>query len=239
MQTQTMMLPEHVYLIRKKIISVNQLVSQSKGWEEDRLRVNLNRFILPIAELLAFSFTQNEILLVMRIHPEKIIRNLPKFVEDQKYFLTAGLLPDYLSGNLGLIHNSTHNCSELDSSWVIRKKISNFLHSFTIFYNRKNKRQDRLFARKTHIEELTTDEEIRQSIVKVEIEPVIQGDKRDPEDCGNSLRETLRGELNRIFIPSLQNLFGNDLRELLEKIASELKDFKLIPSRGSPIITEA
>lgn len=127
------MRPERSYLIRKKIIGINELDTDSDSWQKERFQKNLNRFILPFAELLSFSFTKGEVLMVIRTHPEEIIRKLPKYVEDQRYELKAWDLPKYLAGELGPIHNSKHNCAELDPGWVIRKKVSNFLHSFTIF----------------------------------------------------------------------------------------------------------
>lgn len=157
MSVKLEMRPERTYLIRKKIISVNQLNTEPEGWQNDRFQKNLNRFILPFAKLLSFSFTQAELLIVIHTHPEEIIRKLPKYVDDQKYELTPSDLPKYLAGELGPIHNSKHNCSELDPGWVIRKKLSNFLHSFTIFFNQESGRPDRLFSRNTSIEELDTE----------------------------------------------------------------------------------
>lgn len=228
MSAKQEMRPERIYLIRKKIIGVNELDTKSDSWQKERFQKNLNRFILPFAELLSFSFTNEEVLMVIRTHPEEIIRKLPKYVEDQKYELTASDLPLYLSGELGSIHNSKHNCAELDPCWVIRKKVSNFLHSFTIFFNRKNDRPDRLFRRKTWIEELDTDELVARKVVEVETEPIRQGDEREPEECGNTLKETLQGEMKRVSIPRLRALFGSDLSMLRARVLSEVKILKEI-----------
>lgn len=222
MDAQAIMRPERIYLLRKKIIGANQLNTDADGWEKERFQENLNRFILPFAELLSFSFTKEEVLMVIRIHPEEIIRKLPKYVEDQKYQLLASDLPKYLSGELGPIHNSKHNCENLDPCWVIRKKVSNFLHSFTIFFNRLYARLDRLFRRKTWIEELDSEELIRRKIVEVETEPIRQGDERKPEECGNTLAEILNGDMTRVSIPSLKKLFGNKFTQLKKKIWIEI-----------------
>lgn len=161
-------------------------------------------------------------LILIHTHPEDVIRKLPKFVEDQKYELQASDLPQYLSGELGPIHNSKHNCADLDPGWVIRKKVSNFLHSFTIFFNRENGRPDRLFCRKTWIEELKTEKKIIQKVVEVETEPIRQGDSRNPEECCNTLAEILKGEMTRVSISRLIALFKGNLKMLSVKVRNEI-----------------
>lgn len=226
MDVQLKMRPERIYLIRKKIIGINELNTDSIGWQNERFQRNLNRFILPFAELLSFSFTKGEVLMVIQTHPEEIIRKLPKYVEDQKYELKASDLPKYLSGELGPIHNSKHNCSELDPSWVIRKKVSNFLHSFTIYFNRANSRPDRLFCRKTWIEELGSNKETIQKVVEVESEPIRQGDNRNPEECCNTLGEIMKGEMTRVSIHRLKMIFGGDILHLKARVLSEIEKLR-------------
>lgn len=226
MSTKLEMRPERTYLIRKKIIGINQLDTEPDGWQNERFQRNLNRFILPFAELLSFSFTKGELLMVIHTHPEEIIRKLPKFVEDQKYELKASDLPKYLAGEMKPIHNSKHNCSELEPGWVIRKKVSNFLHSFTIFFNRANDRPDRLFCRKTWIEELETGDKIREKIVEVETEPIRQWNKEELEECCNTLKEIVLGDSTRVSITRLKLLFGSDLALLGARVLSEINQLR-------------
>lgn len=170
------------YIFSKRIIEKNRWTS---SYRRNRMikaaYERLNHFILPIAEVLSFVLVGNRLTIVLKVHPEEIIRQLPRQKKHMTYRLTTDHLCDYLSGKLGSpAEKGAATCSDIPVHVTVRKKLANFLQSFTILYNRLSHRSDRLSARKTDIVQLESESEIRNAIAQSQLAPVIQKESKNP-----------------------------------------------------------
>lgn len=175
--------PSQTILFRKKIIGINQWTGKKDSQiiiREAYERVKV--FLLPVGEILAFNLVEDTLHIVIQFHPESIIQNLPRYRRDMAYVLTVERMEDYLNGSLPpLAESEIKTCKHQAACKTIRKKLANFLQSFTIRINKMRRRNDRLSARKTLMVNLETEEEIRNTITELQVLGSLMGEKTPPE----------------------------------------------------------
>lgn len=175
--------PSQTILFRKKIIGINQWTGKrdsARVIREAYERVKV--FLLPVGHILAFNLIEDTLHVVIQFHPESIIQNLPRCRRDMAYVLTVERMEEYLKGSLPpLAESEAKTCKHQAACQTIRKKLANFLQSFTIRINKMRRRNDRLSARKTLMVSLETEEEIRNTIAELQVLGPLMGEKIPPE----------------------------------------------------------
>ena len=226
--------PEKMYFIRKHVIPWNEVTAT--GISNEIMRRNINRFILTFAELIHFGLTETEVLLVIKMHPEEVIRKLPRKVRHQRYVLEVEDLEDYLAGKMPPLHtlkDENKTCMHLDPCWVLRKKVSNFLHSFTKIFNHKCGHWDRMFVRYTGIWEVENVEEVRKCIEEVSIAHTLMGDRTSPEKyVACTLRDLAQGGSRHIDATRISAILGESISSLVARVLCVWK--KLRRKEASP-----
>jgi len=207
------------YLIRKEVMKNTSLYFSTK--DRDVMVYDLQRFILPIGHVLAFSFTPRGLAMVVQFHSEEVLRRLPRKVCDQKFLLNASNLDTYLTNADNGFHNTEFNCSEQKAEDILKKKVSNFLHALAIAYNFAYLRKDRLSHRKLDYTLLESVDEIRQSVARVVSFPVEHGECKYPEKSRySSIQDTFATRSDVLSLSLLHEIFDSgmeSLRELLPK----------------------
>jgi len=207
------------YLIQKEVMKNTSLYFSTK--DRDVMVYDLQRFILPIGHVLAFSFTPHGLAVVVQFHSETVLRRLPRNVCDQKYLLSASRIDTYLSDEANGFHNSKFTCSEQKAEDILKKKVSNFLHALAIAYNYSYLRKDRLSHRKLDYTLLESRTEIRQSVAQVLSLPVEHGECKYPEKSRySSIQDTFSDHSEVLNLSLLHDIFDagmDSLKELLPK----------------------
>lgn len=209
------------YIFSKRIIEKNRWTSSyRKVRMVEAAFERLNHFILPIAEVLSFVMVGNRLTIVLKVHPEEIIRQLPRQKKHMTYRLTTQHLNDYLTGKLGSpAGKGAATCEDIPVHVTIRKKLANFLQSFTILYNRLSNRSDRLSARKTDIIHLENEAEIRNAIVESQLAPVVQKEANKPDvGDGNILNPKIRIKQEAIHYSGIANLFWGKYKNFEQEV---------------------
>lgn len=220
--------PEKTYLIIKEVIGINTWFgSKSKTWASKQANLNLKRFFLPIGEILSFELIEDRMIFQIKFHSAEILEALPRQVKHQEYTLEADVLTDYLAGKLNPIAMEGKPTYKGEKcSIILRKKIANFLQSFTIWFNRKFRRKDRLSARKTEIYLLESEDEIRNSMINMKVVQYYSREKRNPKKCKTTFVKKTNREFNNsicyyrvaeLFSGNLEN-FHLKVRNIFEKI---------------------
>lgn len=209
------------YIFSKRIVERNRWTSSySKVRMVDAAFERLNHFILPIAEVLSFVMVGNRLTIILKIHPEEIIRQLPRQKKHMTFRLTTHQLTDYLSGKFGSpAEKGAATCKDIPVHLTIRKKLANYLQSFTILYNRLSKRSDRLSARKTEIVELENEAEIRNAIAQSQLAPIIQKEANNPKSGdGNILKPNTRIKQEAIHYQGIVKLFWGKFKYFEQEV---------------------
>lgn len=230
--------PEKTYLFTKEIIATNQMFPGNKRkWAIEMGRENLSRFLLPIGHIMSFTVVRNKLLFVIKIHPEEVLRKVPKFVKDQAFRLEVKTLDQYIRGelqNIALPQTQTYELTDL--AVAIRKRFANFLQSFTIRYNKQYNRRDRLSARPTGIYEIQGDEDLKQILLEIQNTPLIHGDNRDLDKCETNSFHLDRKDVRKVvswqrvvdlFNGEMQN-FQSEVKSTRSKLMRMLKNFEYL-----------
>lgn len=233
--------PDNHYVFVKKFLDPHAVIQRGEvSWAIQKPVENLGKFFLPMAYVLGFSIVDSQIIIVFKFHSEEIIRKLPRFVKHMNYNLCETEMQDYLSGKLDPIcRKDKQDCQEGKIEYHLLKKISNYLHSTTIHYNKHIKRDGCLFARKAELYLLETESEIQNAIAQTQIVPLIYGDKNTPEKCKtNSIKAWTEEhktficwtKIGELFADSKGGLMGM-VREIYKRIYKEFKDLSQLINR--------
>lgn len=228
--------PSQTILFRKKIIGINQWTGKrdsTKVIKEAYERVKV--FLLPVGHILAFNLIEDTLHNVIQFHPESIIQNLPRCRRDMTYVLTVEKMEDYLTGTLPpLAESEAKTCKHQAACQTIRKKLANFLQSFTIRINKMRKRNDRLSARKTLMVILETEEEIKNTITDLQVLGPLMGEMTHPEksESGIMNRKALFRQ-ETISYPKIYALFGGTFTGLEKAVQEIWKSINMINNQSS------
>jgi hypothetical protein len=233
--------PENYYLFIKDFLDPNTILKRGKvSWAIQKPVENLIRFFLPMAHVLGFCITDTQLIIVFKFHPEKIIRKLPRQVKHMNYQLKETNLEDYLQGKMPIIcKKGETDCQSGKIEYHLTKKISNFLHSFTIHYNSQTNRSGCLFSRKTTFVQLDSKEEIQNAIAQTQNIPVIYEKKAHPESFKtNSTRNWGTWHKEAICWTKLGEIFSNCtggfiglVRRVYKRIIKEFPDPSILQSK--------
>jgi hypothetical protein len=224
--------PEKTYLLTKEILSNNQMFPCNRiKWTVETGRETIGRFLLPIGHILNFTMVQNKFLIVIKIHSENVIKKVPRMVKNQAYRLEAKSLNQYTQGELediALPGSPTYENRDLCKS--IRKRFGNGFQSFSIKYNRRFNRKDRLSARPTGIYEIQGEEDLKQLLLEIQNSPLVHGDKSDLEYCETNSYHIDRKEIQKVISwQRVIELFRGDINTFkMEVRIVRKKLFKLI-----------
>jgi hypothetical protein len=233
--------PGNYYLYSKDFLDPHSVIKRGKvSWALEKPVENLVRFFLPMAHVLGFCLTENQLVIILKFHPENIIRKLPRQVKHMDYQLKETDLEAYLQGKMPPICKEKEaDCSTGEIHYHLTKKISNFLHSFTIKYNSQTNRSGCLFSRKTTLMQLETKEEIQNAIAQTQNIPVIQENKIHPESYkNNSTKNWGPWHKDAICWTKLIEIFSDCtggfiglVRRVYEKIIAEFPNTSALQSR--------
>jgi len=217
MKQTTILQASKTYLIQKEVMKNTSLYFSTK--DRDVMVYDLRRFILPLGHILAYSFTSRGLAMVVQFHSETVLRRLPRNVCDQKFLLSASDLDTYLSDEASGFHNTEYICSEQTAEYILKKKVSNFLHALTIAYNYTYLRKDRLSHRKLDYTLLETRADIRQSVANVLNQPVKYGECKHPEKSRySSIQDTFATYSDVLNLSLLHEIFDAGMESLKELI---------------------
>ena len=233
--------PGNYYLYRKDFLDPHSVIKRGKvSWALEKPVENLVRFFLPMAHVLGFCLTETQLIIVFKFHPEKIIRKLPRQVKHMNYQLKETDLETYLQGKMPPICKKEEaDCRSGKIAYHLTKKISNFLHSFTLKYNSQTNRSGCLFSRKTTLMLLETREEIQNAIAQTQNIPVIHEKKTHPESYKNNSTKNWGTwhkdaicwtKINEIFSDCSGGFIGL-VRRVYEKIITEFPDPCILQSK--------
>jgi hypothetical protein len=184
-----------LYLFHKRCIQKN---NYKHFKDADKVfRENIQKQLLPIGRVISFVITKWAIEVLIRLHPEHIIKNVPRLVCDQIITLTAEMLDQYVSGEIKLheITEPDELCIAQDVHTTVIKKVGNFLQSFTLQYNRALKRSCRLTKRKH--EWFSVEEDEVQEIIAMHTQmPYINGESKDPRKEKTSVYYDVKNQCN-------------------------------------------
>lgn len=227
--------PEKTYLIIKEVIGINTWFgSKSKTLASKQASQNLKKFFLPIGEVLSFELIKDRMIFQIKFHSAEIIAALPRQVKHQEYILEADMLADYLAGKLKpMAMEGKPTCASEKSSTILRKKIANFLQSFTIWFNKEFHRKDRLSGRKTEMYLLESEDEIRNSMINMKVVQYLAGDKRNPKKCGSNFMKKKDKEFNNsICFYKVAELFSGNLENFHLKVIIIFEKIRQVLASG-------
>lgn len=198
-----------LYLFHKRCIQKNNYKHFKNA--DKIFRDNIQKQLLPIGRVISFVITKWSIEVLIRLHPEHIIKNVPRLVCDQIITLTSEKLDQYLSGEIEL-HNITEPaklCVGQNVHTTVIKKVGNFLQSFTLQYNRALKRSCRLTKRK-HEWYSVKEDEIQDIIAMHMYMPYINGESQDPRKGKSSVYHDVKKQSNEcIAYKEIMSYFGS------------------------------
>lgn len=233
--------PDNYYIFVKKFLDPHAVIQRGEvSWAIQKPVENLGKFFLPMAYVLGFSIVDSQLIIVFKFHPEEIIRKLPRMVRHMNYTLCETEMQEYLSGKMPPIcRKDKQDCQEGKIEYHLLKKISNYLHSTTIHYNKHISRDGCLFARKANLYLLETEDEIQNAIAQTQIVPLIFGDKNPPEKCKTNSAKAWTNEhknficwtkIDELFATSKGGLIGM-VRKIYKRINKEIENITQLISR--------
>jgi hypothetical protein len=207
--------PGSTYLFTKEILGINiWFPNNQRQWAVSTGRKNLGIFLLPIGKVLGFTIVKNKLLIVIEFHSREVLEKVPRASKDQAYLLTAHDQDRYISGELppiALEESPTYEGENL--SVALRKRLANFLQSFTIQYNRHYGRKDRLSARYSGIFELEGEEDIKKVLTELQNTPLIHEDRRSLEACNTNTFDLEDKEIRKVIsYRKVMELFGGTIK---------------------------
>lgn len=228
--------PEKTYLIIKEIIGINTWYkSKSKTLAINQASLNLKRFFLPIGEVLSFELIKDRMIFEVKFHSAGILAALPRQIKHQEYILEADMLPDYLAGKLNPIAmEGMPTYKGEKSSIILRKKIANFLQSFTIWFNKEFHRKDRLSARKTEMYLLESDEEICKAMINMKVVPYFLSEKLNSRISKTTgINKDTKELKNSICYYRIAELFNGNIENFHIQVRNVFEKFKQILTVGN------
>lgn len=233
------MISRQVYVIRKRVIDHNKLIMSEEDYNV--LLENIQKFIMPFAVPLGLFVTDYYIYLIIQVHDERLLRNMPRNVRKQQIVLSGNILQEYIDGKIELNRKDNLDIfgtkySELSD--ITTKRMASFYQSFTRQYNLRHKREDRLFSRKTEIFEIISGEDLSKVLAIAANYSASQGDQTHPIECKtSSCKDIINKEAAYFPVHIIQNIFGKSFRnfkklveqyrELLKRLQSLLGDTKV------------
>jgi len=233
------MISGRVYVLRKRVIDHNKLIMSEEDYNV--LLENIQKFIMPFAIPLGLFVTDYYIYLIIQVHDERLLRNMPRNVRKQQIVLSGNILQEYIDGKIELNRKDNPDiCSAKYSelSDITTKRMASFYQSFTRQYNHRHKREDRLFSRKTEIFEILSGEDLSKVLAIAANYSASQGDQIHPIECKtSSCKDIINKEAAYFPVHIIRNIFDKGFRnfkklvdqywELLKRLKSLLGDTKV------------
>lgn len=234
------MVSGRVYVIRKRVIDHNKLIMSDKDYNV--LLENIQRFIMPFAIPLGLIVTDYYIYLIIQVHDERLLWNMPRNVRKQQFVLSGNELQDYIDGKIDLNRKDNPDiCSSkyIEISDITTKRMASFYQSFTRQYNHRHKREDRLFSRKTEIFEIMSGQDLSKVLAIAANYSASQGDQVHPIECKtSSCKDVIYKNATYFPVHIIRNKFKRSFRnfknlvehywELLNRLKSLLVDTDVI-----------
>lgn len=160
------------------------------------------RFILPCAEVTSFVLMDNHVHLLLRVHPEQVLRKLPIQLHLAYNTLTAADMEDYLRGKTEIRFPKETKPYQGSLHKLLVSCIRGLKISYKSWYNNKYQASGTLWSRKKANVLLPNEEDVYRTIAYIHNNPVQHGIVEEAGDVQfSSYTEIISGK-SKVLRPS-------------------------------------
>jgi putative transposase len=185
------------------------------------------RFILPCAEVISYVLLSNHVHLLIRPHPEAILRKLPLQLHEISHGLTATQLEEYLLGKVEISLSKFLSPHQGHLNDLLVSCIRGLKISYKCWYNNRYQASGTLWARSRVTLMLPNSEDIYRTIAYIHHNPVHHGLVKEPGDWQFSSYTEIIWSKSEVIRPT----------EVL-KLYSSLEDFIELHQEAKPIFAK-
>jgi putative transposase len=225
MKKQDEFIPGQYYHVVMKANHQDILFKDSKDKAAFLYRVC--KFVLPCAEVFSYVLLSNHVHLLIRPHPEGILRKLPLQLHEISHNLNAAQLEDYLLGKLEIALSKCLSPHQGSLNDLLVSCIRGLKISYKCWYNYRYLASGTLWARSRVTLLLPNPEDIYRTIAYIHNNPVQHGLVQKPGDWDFSSYPEIMCNKAEIIRPS----------EVL-KLYSSLQDFIEFHEEANPIFAK-